>query len=154
MDIPDMNNIIDQSSIIKSFEFTAEDVTLTLYIRKTIYKDYFKMFIDANVEVKNKDIRKLVSENGSSVYTTLTYKNNSFFWLGTNDWKGLRWKSFKNETKVEYYIDLKGMKDRYIEQSKFITLISNYFYESMHKFKNFKILYETEIDEIYFENEK
>ena len=74
-----MNNIIDQSSIIKSFEFTAEDVTLTLYIRKTIYKDYFKMFIDANVEVKNKDIRKLVSENGSSVYTTLTYKNNSFF---------------------------------------------------------------------------
>lgn len=55
---------------------------------------------------------------------------------------------------MEYYIDLKGMKDRYIEQSKFITLISNYFYELMHKFKNFKILYETEIDEIYFENEK
>ena len=79
-----MNNNFDKSSIIKSFEFSAEGITLTLFIRKIIYEGILKMFIDADVVVNNSEVLKHNSENGSSIYTNLTYNQSSFFWIGTN----------------------------------------------------------------------
>ncbi len=152
VELPDMTINIEKESIIKAFEFNAENIFLTIYIRKIIYKGILKMFIDATITVNNDEIVKYVSQNGSSINTSLLYKDSPFFWISTNDWKGLRWKTFSNETKFGYYRDITGMKDLYIEQRKFIPLISQYFYESITHYKNLKLLYETEIDEIIIEN--
>lgn len=143
-----MNNKFDKNTIIKAFEFSSEGIVLTLYIRKIVYKGVLKMFIDADILVNNTEISKNVSNNGSSIYTTLIYKNSSILWIGTNDWKGLRWKNFSNETKFAYYTDLKSMKEKYIEQREFIDIVSNYFYDCIKNYKKIKLVYETSIDEI------
>lgn len=141
-------------NIIKSFYFESENVMLELHIKKELFKGALKMFIDANLVSNNTDITIHHSSNISSKDHSLMYLKNSFFWISTNDWKGLRWENYKNETKFAVYRDVSEMKEKYIEQREFITLVSNYFYNCMKNYKNLKILYETKLNEIVSEDEE
>ena len=44
---------------------------------------------------------------------------------------------------------MKKMRKEYIKQREFVCIISNYFYHSLNKYKEMKLLYETQIEEIY-----
>ena len=122
------------SNIIKSFSFESENIRLELHIKKEVFKGALKMFIDANVESKNPDITIHHSTNISSKNFSLLYLGNNIFWISTNDWKGLRWENYKNETKFSIYRNLTEMKEKYIEQREYITLVSNYFYDCIKKY--------------------
>ena len=141
------------NDIIKSFKFNCEDVELTLNIKKEVYKGAIKMFIDGDLISNNPDLKVSICKDFTSVDFFLMYKDNKFFWISSNKWKGMRWINYKNETKFEVYRDLTRMKERYIIQREFITTISNYFYDSINKYKEIKLLYETNIDEIISDDE-
>lgn len=87
------------SDIIKSFQFVSENVTLVLSIKKGIYKNNVKIYINANVVSENKDLR--VETDGNDII--LSYKTQRIFWLSHNTWKGLRWENYKNETGFVLY---------------------------------------------------
>lgn len=135
-------------NIIKSFHFEAEGIELILYIRKEIFRTGLKMFIEADVMYDNVDINSERTLNGTSKDLNLIYKNKSIFWVSSNNWKGLRWGSYKNESGILFYNNVAQMKEQYVIMRGFVTLISNYFYESVKKYKELKLLYETSIDEI------
>jgi hypothetical protein len=136
-------------NIIKSFQFEAENIKLTLSIKKEVYKGAIKMFIDADVDIsRNNNVKKTHSINGTSKDTSLDYKGNTFFWVSTNDWKGMRWDNYSNETKFRTYSTLQDMKESYLELREYIPLIAEYFYNCVNKYKQLKILFETNLDEI------
>ena len=135
-------------NIIKSFHFEAEGIELILYIRKEIFRTGLKMFIEADVMYDNVDINSERTWNGTSKDLNLIYKNKSIFWVSSNNWKGLRWGSYKNESGILFYNNVAQMKEQYVIMRGFVTLISNYFYESVKKYKELKLLYETSIDEL------
>lgn len=135
-------------NIIKSFHFEAEGIELILYIRKEIFRTGLKMFIEADVMYDNVDINSERTLNGTSKDLNLIYKNKSIFWVSSNNWKGLRWGSYKNESGILFYNNVAQMKEQYVIMRGFVTLISNYFYESVKKYKELKLLYETSIDEL------
>lgn len=138
--------------IIKTFNFNCENVELVLNIKKEISKATIKMFIDGEVICNNKDLKLRSSTDNSSADFNLIYIDKSFFWISYNKYKGMRWDKYNNETKYEYYRNLDEMKNAYIKQREFITIISNYFYDSLRKFKQIKILNETPIGEVYSDN--
>lgn len=140
-------------NVIKSFIFESEGIQLVLNIKKELHKGCLKMFIDGNVNSNNTEITIDKSTNFSSKNIALKYKNTIIFWISTNDWKGLRWENYRNETKIAIYRDVKEMKERYIEQREFITVISNYFYDCIKNYKRIKILYETSLNEIISDDE-
>lgn len=135
-------------NIIKSFSFNSEGIELILSIKKEIFKGKLKMFIEGEVKYNNPDIITHRSENGTSKDLSLSFKNSNFFWISSNDWKGLRWEKYSNESRFLVYSNLTEMKEAYIKQREYITLISNYFYESVKKYKELKLLYETNIVDI------
>lgn len=135
-------------NIIKSFQFESEKIKLVLNIKKEVYKDGIKMIIDGTVSSVNKDVKIHESENGTSKDISLTYKNKGFFWISSNDYKGLRWDKYDNETKFSIYRNLAEMKEQYIEAREKITLISNYFYDCIKKYKEIQMLYETRLEDI------
>jgi hypothetical protein len=139
-------------NIIKSFSFECENIKLVLNIKKEVLKDSIKMFIDANVTNNNLDITEHKSENGTSKNLCLKFKNENIFWISYNKRKGLRWKSYKNETGFTVYNTLKEMKEQYIEQREFIPQIAEYFYSSIKRFKKIKLLYDLQIEEIIEED--
>ncbi len=145
-------SLITMDNIIKSFHFEAENIKLTLNIKKEIYRDGLKMFIDANVTTNNINVKKVESVNGSSKNISLNYKNKPFFWISSNDWKGLRWDKYSNETGYEIYYNVTQMKERYIVQREYIPKIAEYFYNSIKIFKETKMLYETRLEDIIYEN--
>ncbi len=91
--------------------------------------------------------------NGTSKNIGLTYKNKTFFWISSNDWKGLRWKNYNNATGFSIYHSVKEMKEQYIDQREFITQIAGYFYDCIKKFKETKMLYETPLEDIISDEE-
>jgi hypothetical protein len=136
------------NDIIKSFEFESENIKLVLNIKKEVHKDGIKMIIEGTASSENKDVKINQSENGTSRNISLTYKNKGFFWISSNDYKGLRWDTYDNETKFSIYHNLKEMKEQYIIQREKITLISNYFYDCIKKFKEIQMLYETPLEDL------
>lgn len=140
--------------IIKSFKFESEKIELTLNIKKEVKNGYIKMFIDGNLISNNSDVKVGFSTNITSKNFNLSYQNNSFFWISSNEWKGMRWINYKNETKFAIYRNLIEMKEEYIKQREFITIISNYFYKSINKYKEIKLLFETNLEEIVSEEEE
>ena len=139
--------------IIKSFKFESEGIQLILNVKKKIYKGYLKMFIVGDIVSNNIDLVVDKSSNFSSENTALKYKNSIIFWISSNDWKGLRWGNYKNEARASTYCNVKEMKDKYIEQREFITIISDYFYDCIKNYKRIKLLYETSLDEVILDNE-
>lgn len=69
-------------------------------------------------------------------------------YIGSNNWKGVRWGKSKNESKFTIYRNIAEMKKAYIKQRDFITLISTYFYDSIKTFKELQLLYETPLEDI------
>ena len=139
--------------ILKSFQFEAEGVKLILNIRKELHKNCLRLIIDGDVISSNKDLIRDDSTNFSSKNFSLKYLKNTIFWISSNEWKGLRWDKYTNETKYLVYRNVKEMKEAYIIQRDFIPLIANYFYDSIKKYKEIKLLYETKIDEIISQDE-
>ena len=137
------------NDIIKSFKFSCENVELTLNIKKEINRGSIKMFIDGDLVSNNTELKLTTSTNISSLNFNLSYQNKSFFWMSYNKWKGMRWECYSNETKYAYYRNLDEMRKEYIKQREFVCIISNYFYHSLNKYKEMKLLYETQIEEIY-----
>jgi|GEM_PF-4806240 len=140
-------------NIFKSFTFEAENVQLILNIRKELHRNCLRFIIDGQVISNNKDLKIYYSVNGSSRGTSLSYLNNSFFWISSNEWKGLRWEKYSNETKYSIFRNVREMKDSYIVQRDFIPLIASYFYDCIKHYKNIKLLYETKIDDIISEED-
>lgn len=138
-------------NILKSFKFESENVILFLDLKKEISGAAIKMIIHARIENNNSDIIMNEFFNGSSHDIHLKYKNGVFLYIGSNDWKGVRWKKKTNQSTYSIYRDIAEMKEAYLKQRHFITLISNYFYDSIKKFKEIKLLYETSIDDIIYE---
>jgi len=139
-------------NIIKSFHFEAENIKLTLNIKKVIYRDGLKMFIDGNVTTNNINIKKEESVNCSSKNLSLYYKNKLIFWISSNPSKGLRWDKYSNETGYSFYCNVTQMKERYILQREYIPKIAEYFYKSIKIYKDIKMLYETPIEDIIAED--
>lgn len=140
-------------NIIKSFSFECENIKLVLNIKKEVLKDSIKMFIDTYVTNNNLDLTEHKTEKGTSKNISLKFKNETIFWVSYNKWKGVRWKNYKNETGFSAYNNLIEMKEQYIKQRKFITQIADYFYNSIKRFKEIQLLYDTHIDEIIDEEE-
>ncbi len=139
--------------ILKSFQFESEGVKLILNIRKELHKNCLRLIIDGDVVSNNKDLIRGESTHFSSKGISLHYLKNTIFWISSNEWKGLRWDKYTNETKYLVYRNVKEMKEAYIIQRDFIPLIANYFYDCIKKYKEVKLLYETKIDEIISEDE-
>jgi len=135
-------------NIIKSFTFNSEGIDLVLNIKKETFKGALKMFIEGDVKYNNSEIITSESVNGSTKSLYLSYKKSIFFTISTNDWKGFRWGKNEIETKFSIYRNVTEMKEAYIIQREFVTPISNYFYDSVKKYKELKLLYETSIDEL------
>ncbi|WNM17972.1 hypothetical protein [Flavobacterium capsici] len=140
-------------NVIKSFQFESERVILILYIKKEIYGKGIKMYIDADIINNNENVELVMSDNISSRNKSLKYLQESFFWISYNPWKGMRWEKYSKETGFRTYNTIEEMKDLYIEQRKFINLISEYFYDSIKRFKKLQLLYDTQIDEIIIDKE-
>jgi hypothetical protein len=140
-------------NLIKSFKFESESIILDLYIKKEVYKSGIKMFIEGHVTTNNDDVKLHESVNGSSKHKSLSYKDNTFFWISSNYWKGMRWDNYDNATGFSVYDTLKEMKEQYINMREFITILSEYFYNCIKKYKEIKLLYETPVDDIISENE-
>ena len=138
-------------NIIKSFEFESEAVKLTLNIKKEIHRNYLRLVIDGNLISNNNDLIKNESRNSSSLNTSLSYLNHTIFWMSSNEWKGLRWENYSNETKFSVFRSVGELKESYIIQREFIDRISSYFYDSIKNYKRIKLLYETKIEEILTE---
>lgn len=141
------------NDIIKSFHFQSEHVELLLHIKKKLFKGRLKMFIEGDVITSDKELQISRSSNGTSNDTSLIYKNKVIFWISSNDWKGLRWQNYNNETKFSIYDTVTEMKEKYIHEREFITPISEYFYDCMKEYKRIRLLYETSIDEILSEDD-
>ena len=146
-----IQELLTMDNLIKSFHFEAENIKLTLNIKKKIYRDGLKMFIDANLTTNN--VKKDESKNGSSQNLSLNYKNKLFFWISSNEYKGLRWDKYSNETGYAVYYNVTQMKERYIVQREFIPKIAEYFYNSIKIYKETKMLYETRLEDIFAEDE-
>jgi len=140
-------------NVIKSFSFESENIKLVLNIKKEVYKNALKMFIDGNVISNNTDLKRLESQNGSSRNISLSYKNNTIFWMSSNNYKGLRWEDYDKATGFSLYVSVKEMKEHYIEQREYITQIAEYFYDCIKRFMEIKLLYETPLDDIISEEE-
>jgi len=140
-------------NLIKSFQFESESIKLVLYIKKEVYKSGIKMFIEGHVTTNNDDVKLEESVNGSSKNISLSYKNKTFFWISSNDWKGMRWDNYDNATGFSVYDTLKEMKEQYINTREFITILSEYFYNCIKKYKETKMLYETPLEDIISEEE-
>lgn len=136
-------------NLLKSFKFESENIILFLDLKKEISDTAIKMIIRARIENNNPEVTMTESFNGSSHDIYLKYKTGSFLYIGSNDWKGVRWDKSKNESKYIIYRSISEMKEAYIKQREFIALISNYFYDSIKKFKNLKLLFETPLEDIY-----
>ncbi|AWI26835.1 hypothetical protein [Flavobacterium pallidum] len=141
------------SNLIKSFQFESEGVILTINIRKEVYKNSLKMIIDGDVISNNPDLVKGYSTNFSSKDISVKYLDNSILWISSNEWKGLRWEKYSNETKYSIFNSVKEMKESYIAQREYVDLICSYFYDCIKNYKKLKLLYETQIDEIISEDE-
>lgn len=139
--------------IIKTYVFESEKVKLILNIKKELHKGSIKMFIDGDLISQNNDLIVDKSTNISSNNFALKYKNSLVFWMSSNDWKGMRWKNYNNESRIAIYRNLDEMKEKYISQREFITQISTYFYECIKTYKHNKILFETSINEIISDSE-
>ena len=87
------------NNIFKSFIFESEGVKLTLNINKEFHSKCLRFIIDGNIETNNKDFNIYSSVNGSSLSFSLNYLDNSLIWISSNEWKGLRWEKYSNETK-------------------------------------------------------
>lgn len=140
-------------NIIKSFEFESENIKLILNIKKEFHRNCLRVIIDGDVISNNKDLVRIDSTNGSSKDISLQYLNNSIFWISSNEWKGLRWDKYSNETKYSIFRNVTEMKESYIIQREFITLVGDYFYDCIKNYKRVKLLYETQIEEIASEEE-
>lgn len=138
-------------NILKSFKFESENIVLFLDIKKEISGAAIKMIISARIENSNPNVIIAESFNGSSYDIHLKYKTSAFLYIGSNDWKGVRWEKSKNESKYTIYRNIVEMKEAYIKQREFITLISNYFYDAVKRFKELQLLYETTLDDIISE---
>jgi hypothetical protein len=139
--------------IIKSFEFESENIKLILNIRKEFHRNCLRVIIDGDVISNNKDIVRIDSSNGSSKDISLKYLNNTIFWISSNEWKGLRWEKYSNETKYLIFRNVSEMKEAYVIQREFISVIGDYFYDCIKNYKKVKLLYETQINEIVTEEE-
>lgn len=138
-------------NIVKSFQFESEGVNLTLNIRKELHGGGLRLIIDGDVISNNTDLNRSESFNSSSRNISLKYHNNTVFWISSNEWKGFRWEKYSNETKYSVFRTVSEMKESYIQQREFITAISDYFYDSIKKYKQIKLLFETHLDEIISE---
>jgi len=138
-------------NILKTFKFESENIILFLDIKKEISGAAIKMIISARIENKNPNVIMTESFNSSSYDIHLKYKTGAFFYIGSNDWKGVRWEKSKNESKYNIYRNISEMKEAYIKQREFITVISSYFYDSIKKFKELQLLYETPLEDIISE---
>lgn len=141
-------------NIVKSFEFESEGIKLILNIKKEIHKNSLRLIIDGNIISNNIDLVRSDSTNFSSQDISLKYLNNTIFWISSNEWKGLRWEKYSNETRYSIYRDVKEMKESYIIQRNFIDIIGSYFYDCIKNYKKIKLLYETKIEEIITEKEQ
>lgn len=139
--------------IIKTFHFQSENVELHLHIKKSLFKGGLKMYIEGDIITSDKELQINRSTNGTSNNTSLVYKNKVIFWMSSNDWKGLRWDNYSNETKFSKYNSVKEMKEKYILEREFITPISEYFYDCMKNYKRIRLLYETPINDIISDDE-
>lgn len=111
------------------------------------------MYIEGDIITSDKELQINRSTNGTSNNTSLVYKNKVIFWMSSNDWKGLRWDNYSNETKFSTYNSVKEMKEKYIHEREFITPISEYFYDCMKNYKRIRLLYETPINDIISDDE-
>lgn len=140
-------------NIFKSFLFESEGIYLNLIIKKQFHSNCLRFIIDGEITSNNEDLVINTSTKGSSRSFSLRYLNNPIFWISSNDWKGLRWEKYSYETKYSIFRDIKEMKDAYIKQREFIEIISSYFYDSIKRYKNIKLLYETSFQEILHDEE-
>ncbi|WP_146171820.1 hypothetical protein [Flavobacterium magnum] len=111
------------------------------------------MIIDGDVISNNPDLVIGYSTNCSSKDISVKYLANSIFWISSNEWKGLRWEKYSNETRYSIFSSVKEMKESYIAQREYADLIGSYFYDCIKNYKKLKLLYETQIDEIISEDE-
>ena len=139
--------------ILKSFEFEAEGVKLILNIQKELHGNYLRIVIDGDILSNNLDLRRNLSTNCSSDNISLIYGNSTIFWISTNEYKGLRWENYSNETKFSIFRTVNEMKEAYIIQRDFVPVIGNYFFDCIKTYKTKKVLFETKIEEI-LEDEK
>lgn len=136
---------------IKSFKFESEGVILNLNINKQLHGSGVRLIINGEINSNNPDLKRFESFNGSSKNIFLKYQNTTVLWVSSNDWKGFRWEKYANETRYSIYTNLQEMKECYIRQREFITVISNYFYDSIKKYKQIKLLYETPLEDLISE---
>lgn len=63
------------------------------------------------------------------------------------------YQSKKNENRVGlyYYNNIEEMIENYIILREYVTKVSDYFYSSIKNYKEKKMLYETDIDDVYKE---
>ena len=140
------------NNILKSFSFECEQVRLDLFIRKEFRNNYLLLIIDAKIESNNPDLIISTATNISSKNYSLSYLNQSIFWISTNDWKGIRWEKYSNESRISVFREIGEMKDAYIIQREFVSKVSNYFYDCIKNYKKTKLLFETTLDEIIHED--
>ncbi len=72
--------------------------------------------------------------------------------MSFNNYKRLRWVNYYKSTGFSTYHSIREIKERYIEQRKFITQIAEYF-NCINKFMEIKMLYETPLEDIITEEE-
>jgi len=149
--------------IIKSFTFSAEDITLTLEIRKEVYKKEILMYLAGSLTSTNKELTVKTEKVGKSTATStnLMYKDSSFLLIEQT--KKFPYKTGQNFiwdpvqrggeriTSVLSYTTLEEYVDRYKNFREDISKISEYFYNSIREYKEIKMLYETSIDDVYFD---
>lgn len=73
------------------------------------------MIIQARIENNNPDVIMTESFNGSSHDIHLKYKTSAFLYIGSNNWKGVRWDKSKNQSNYSIYKNVAKMKEAYLK---------------------------------------
>lgn len=149
-------------NLVKSFSFNCENVTLTLNILKEISSDAIIMSIRGELTNENEDLDLINHVQEDKGFYALKYKGTNFFSMSNRGEKfyrisnNLSWGNYisrKNENRVGVYRynNIEEMIEKYIILREYVTKVSDYFYSSIKNYKEKKMLYETDIDDVYKE---